>query len=220
MHCKAGCLLLLTASACLLIPIQGHSDTVDAGDFWDSDEQPDSTQSQVVTPPEAIKSQQTPVTQTPADVGLGEHNRSLSSRTSRSSILGRLQAAQGSYYVEGVFALIAAWFVAGIFLGKEANTKIVKAWVEANLNEGAVLERNFAQLGSGDGNGSELMMRENPKLFKFWASGRRHCQVHCLSSGIYLQADESCFVTHALHTLHSAPSMAELDKVCEAMHAR
>ncbi|KAK9822527.1 hypothetical protein WJX74_001571 [Apatococcus lobatus] len=177
MHLKACYLLLITASACLLIPVQGSSDAVEAGDFWDTEEHLETTQSQPVTPPEAIKPQQTPVSHTPADVGvLSEHNESLGSKTSKSSILGSILAAQRSYYVEGVFALLAAWFVAGIFTGKEANKKIIKAWVDTNLSEGGVLERNFAQLGSGDGDGSELMMRENPKLFKFWASGRRYCQ--------------------------------------------
>lgn len=178
MHFQAFCVLLLTASACLLVSVEGNSDVVDAGDFWDTDEQIQPTQSEPVSPPEAVKPQQTPITQPSPDVDLlSEHNQSLGEGSSKSTILGRLQAAQGSYYVEGVFALMAAWFVAGIFTGKEANNKVVKAWVDANLSEGAVLERNFAQLGPGEGDGSQLMMRESPKLFKLWASGRRHCQV-------------------------------------------
>lgn len=178
MHFQAFCLLLLTASACLLFSVKGDSDVVDAGDFWDTDEQTEPTRTEPVSPPEALKPQQTPITQPSPDADLlSEHNQSLGAESSRSTILGRLHAAQGSYYVEGVFALIAAWFVAGIFTGKEANNKIVKAWVDANLSEGAVLEKNFAQLGPGEGDGGQLMMRESPKLFKLWASGRRHCQV-------------------------------------------
>lgn len=178
MHLRAFCLLLLTASACLLVSVEANSDIVDAGDFWDTDEQAPATQSEPVSPPEGTQPQQTPITQPSPDVDLlSEQNQSVGGGSSKSTILGRLQAAQGSYYVEGVFALIAAWFVAGIFTGKESNNKLVKAWVDANLSEGAVLERNFAQLGPGEGDGSQLMMRESPKLFKLWASGRRHCQV-------------------------------------------
>ncbi|KAK9839733.1 hypothetical protein WJX84_000415 [Apatococcus fuscideae] len=82
----------------------------------------------------------------------------------------------GSYYVEVVFVLLSGWFVTGIFTGKNANNKIIKAWTDTHLGEGGVLERNFAQLGSGDGDGTEVVMKESPKKFKFWASGRRHCQ--------------------------------------------
>ena len=178
MHFQAFCLLLLTASACLLVAVEGNSDAVDAGDFWDIEEQIIPTQSEPVSPPEATKPQQPLITEPSPDVDLlSEHNQSLARRSSRSTILGSLHAAHGSYYVEGVFALIAAWFIAGIFTGKESNNKIVRAWVDANLGEGAVLEKNFAQLGPGEGDSSQLMMRESPKLFKLWASGRRHCQV-------------------------------------------
>ncbi len=173
MHVRIGCTLILLTCFCLSVAVAANSDVVDAGDFWDSDDQVEPVRPIPVPEPEPVK--QVLLTKTEPATDNNNKPKTPITRGSR-SIWGSLAGRQGSYVVEAVFALLTAWFVAGIFTGKDANKKIVKAWSDTFLTEGGVLERNFAQLGIEDGKHNELVMRENSKKFKFWASGRRHCQ--------------------------------------------
>ena len=188
---RAGCLLTLLALSSLSGAVRADSDVVDAGDFWDSDDQvepvkPIQVPKQIPTKTSQQPDQQIPLTDPTPTPEPSKTPKTPTQRGSR-SIWGSIAGRQGSYFVEAGFALIAAWFVAGIFTGKEANSKIVKAWAVTHCSEGGVLERNFAQLGAADGKSNELVVRENSKKFMFWASGRRHCQV-CLSYTTIIKA--------------------------------
>ena len=179
MQLGACCALFCFALHTLSAGASSNFDAVEAGDFWDSED----LAAPVVQPePVVITPKQLQTQAQPEVKPLREESKSVGPEASR-SLLQTILGAQGSYYVEVVFVLLSGWFVTGIFTGKNANNKIIKAWTDTHLGEGGVLERNFAQLGSGDGDGTEVVMKESPKKFKFWASGRRHCQV-CSRFGI------------------------------------
>ncbi|PNH05819.1 hypothetical protein TSOC_007894 [Tetrabaena socialis] len=84
------------------------------------------------------------------------------------------------YALEIAAGVLLATYTLIAFFGTRANTKIAEAWAQAFCKgEGALFPRQFALCGAGDVNltGARTpLLKETSSVFKFYASGRRHCE--------------------------------------------
>lgn len=78
-----------------------------------------------------------------------------------------------NWWPEALVVLFLIVYVIFFFKGRAANDAIATAWADAFAREGGILERNFSLLGGGEG--PELLVKESQSVFRFYASGRRHC---------------------------------------------
>lgn len=83
---------------------------------------------------------------------------------------------QEHYYFELAAVVCLLLYTINIFIGKKGNEKVAIAWAKAFATPNSILDKNFSLLGPGDTPNNELLMRESNSTFKFYASGRRHCE--------------------------------------------
>ncbi|OAY70414.1 Uncharacterized protein ACMD2_24828 [Ananas comosus] len=81
-----------------------------------------------------------------------------------------------SYSIEIACVSFLICFVINYFTGKRENEAIALAWASKFATKDSIFDKNFSLLGTGDGKDTPLLLKEGQDVFKFYASGRRHCQ--------------------------------------------
>ncbi len=76
--------------------------------------------------------------------------------------------------VEIACGILIAMYLVMVLVGERSNKRIADAWARAFAFKGCMFDRNFSSISTGDG--KVKLMRESGNLFKFYATGRRHCQ--------------------------------------------
>lgn len=77
--------------------------------------------------------------------------------------------------MEIIFGIFLVAYCVNVWLGRRTNSKIALAWAQSFCGDGCVLDRNFAQIGVGDQQGSAILERVSNSDFKLYATGRRFC---------------------------------------------
>ncbi len=67
-------------------------------------------------------------------------------------------------------------YVGNIWYGRAQNSDIAVAFAETFCTEGALLERNFSQVGARISGATDLILRESMNKFNIYATGRRFCK--------------------------------------------
>lgn len=85
---------------------------------------------------------------------------------------------RNSHYLEYAALALFSMYVLSAYFGTRSNAKLAEAWAAAYGAPGTLLDKNFSLIGDGEegGQAGNLLMKENSNLYKFYASGRRHCQ--------------------------------------------
>ncbi|EFJ46399.1 hypothetical protein VOLCADRAFT_93141 [Volvox carteri f. nagariensis] len=103
----------------------------------------------------------------------------------RPTVGGTSAAQPKNYRLEAAFAVVIVLYVLVAIWGTKENGKIADAFARMHcVGEAALFPRQFALCGAGEPNAAGFrtpMLKESSSLFKFYASGRRHCQ-GCLAT--------------------------------------
>eukprot|EP00193_Tetraselmis_chui_P013432 CAMPEP_0177787980 /NCGR_PEP_ID=MMETSP0491_2-20121128/21835_1 /TAXON_ID=63592 /ORGANISM="Tetraselmis chuii, Strain PLY429" /LENGTH=457 /DNA_ID=CAMNT_0019309473 /DNA_START=276 /DNA_END=1649 /DNA_ORIENTATION=- len=102
------------------------------------------------------------------------------------------------FWAEAAALAFLVIYVINFFIGKSKNEEIALAWANTFCTPGAIMERNFSLLGTGDTEEGEIMMKESHSLFKFYASGRRYCQGMLASLDLKRRQDLLSYLLHAV----------------------
>lgn len=111
------------------------------------------------------------------------------------------------FIAEILFALGSVAYAINIYLGRKRNDAIALTWAQQFCDDGAVLDRNFSLLGTGNNTGEVIMRQANHQLL-FYASGRRFCS--SLRGNLEMKRRQDLFAM-AWYVINPRPDFVDLE---------
>lgn len=127
-------------------------------------------------PPSAIHVEHASVSETAPDTAeastdqKASHEQSASSPATAPEVLVPVYA---KYILEVLSAALIVLYIVIMGLGIRSNRAIAEAWAKAFTFKGGIFDKNFSSLGP---NSDAVLMKDSFNIYKFYATGRRHCQ--------------------------------------------
>lgn len=117
-----------------------------------------------------------------------------------------------TYYLEAIAGVVLVLYLLVAILGTKANGKIADGFARTHcIGEAALFPRQFAMCGAGEPNAIGFrtpLLKESSSLFKFYASGRRHCEGCLASMSLRNRAD---LLSWVLHIFFPSEDLLEID---------
>ena len=83
------------------------------------------------------------------------------------------RAAQEHYYFEAAFLVFLVFYGINVYIGRTKNEQIALSWAGEYCGDKCLFHNNFTQLGPGDSEDGEMLMKHSQNNFQLYASGRR-----------------------------------------------
>lgn len=130
-----------------------------------------------------------------------------SSKTSAYSAFRKPQTIK-DIQMELVFGIFLVLYGCNVWVGRRTNSDLALQWARSFCGNGCVLDRNFAQIGTGGEAGKPILERVSNSDFKLYATGRRFCS-H-LSAKLSLRRRQD-LLSLAWYSVQQRPDIVDLE---------